>query len=290
MSGSAREWDPGPSLRRHLEAIVGDRSPLGAPQRLKAIETYVGSTFRGAGLQVSEEPIAASRGAWMNVIGDRHAGSDAPLCIIGAHLDSVEKTPGADDNASGAAALLALAEWAGGRPRPGGRCTIRFAAFNLEEWGMVGSAEHAMKLREAGRKVPAMLSLEMIGYTDRLPGSQKYPPGVGVGRPKTGDFISVVGNLSSRDLVKKVGAALGTQRDLPVETLALPGAAAALIGASLSDHASFWRCGYPGVMVGDTAFYRNPNYHLPSDILETLDLAFLEKVTRGLAVFVESYL
>jgi Zn-dependent M28 family amino/carboxypeptidase len=255
-----------------------------------AVESYAASVFKTAGIPMTEEPIAASKGAWKNVIGDLSAGDGAPLCIVGAHLDTVEKTPGADDNASGAAALLALAEWAAGRPRPAGRCTIRFAAFNLEEWGMVGSSEHATKLREAGRKVPAMLSLEMIGYTDRLPGSQKYPPGVGVGRPKTGDFISVVGNTSSRDLVRMVGEALQTQRDLRVETLSIPGAAASLIGASLSDHSSFWRCGYPGVMVGDTAFYRNPNYHLPSDTLETLDLPFLEKVTRGLAVFVESYL
>jgi len=287
----ARSWDPGPALRRHLAALAGERSPLGSPERLRAAESHAEETLRGAGLVVVREPIAQSQGAWSNVIGDLPAaapGSTAPVFIIGAHIDSVEGTPGADDNASGAAALLALAEWAGALARRPSSVTLRFAAFNLEEWGMIGSLEHADSLYEARRSVEGMISLEMIGYTDSKPGSQKYPPGMSIGRRKTGDFISVVGNTASRPLIKRVASALGKGGDLPVETAAIPAAAAFLIGASLSDHSSFWRRGFPAVMVGDTAFYRNPNYHGATDTIETLDLLFLEKVTRGLAVLLES--
>src|SRR5262249_24335801 len=140
---------------------------------------------------VTREPIVAAQGAWHNIIGDREAAGGNPLFIVGAHLDSVEGTPGADDNASGAAALLSLAEWAGARP-PSPRATPRIAAFNLEAWGMTGSLEQAERLHASGRSVEGMISLEMLGYIDEAAGSQQYPPGMSLGRRKSGDFISVV--------------------------------------------------------------------------------------------------
>ncbi len=153
---------------------------------------------------------------------------------------------------------------------------------------MVGSQEHAAALHAAGARLRGMISLEMIAYVDPSPRSQRYPPGLGIGRRKIGDFISVVGDTASKGLVKAVGAALEEGGGLPVETLSLPASAALLVGATLSDHSSFWRRGYPAVMVGDTAFYRNPHYHLPTDALETLSLPFLSKVTRGVARFLET--
>jgi len=282
----AREWDPGPALRRHLEALVGERSPMGTPDRLEGAESYALEVFRAGGLESLREPIAASKGRWGNVVGER-TGGDAPLFVLGAHLDTVEGTPGADDNASGVAALLALAEWSGARARRGG-AVARFVAFNLEEWGMAGSLEHADRLRAEGRAVRGMIALEMIGYVDPSPRSQRYPPGMGIGRRKIGDFISVTGDSASGHLVRDVASALGSAGDLPVESAVLPAAAAMLVGASLSDHSSFWSRGYQAVMVGDTAFYRNPHYHRPTDTLETLSIAFLEKVTRGLAIYLES--
>jgi Zn-dependent M28 family amino/carboxypeptidase len=283
-----RTWDPGPALRRHLEMLVGERSPLGTPDRLKMVESYVDAEFRNAGLLTRREAIGQSKGAWQNVIGDALAAADAPLFVIGAHFDSVERSPGADDNASGVAALLALAERFGTLEKGRSATAIRFAAFNLEEWGMVGSQEHAEALKAVGRRVSGMISLEMIGYVDERPRSQGYPPGIGFGRRKSGDFISVVGNMPSRRLVKDLASAFAAEEELPVESAVIPGAAALLIGAALSDHSSFWRYGYQAVMVGDTAFYRNPNYHRETDTLETLSLPFLEKVTRGLSRYLES--
>src|SRR5882724_5374604 len=268
-------------IQRHLGALIGDRSPLGGPDRLREAESYAQRILQAAGLRVFREPIAAVGGAWCNVFGDIGPVGAVPLFVVGAHLDTVRGTPGADDNASGSAALLALAEWAGGRPAPRSHA-LRFAAFNLEEWGMVGSQEHAAALRRADREVDGMISLEMIGYVDSAPSAQSFPPGMGIGRRRTGDFVSVVGNGASRKLTARVARSLGSA-GLPVETATLPASLAMLIGASLSDHASFWRQGYPAVMVGDTAFYRNPHYHQPTDTLETLSIPFLESVTRGVA-------
>lgn len=210
-----------------------------------------------------------------------------PVFVLGAHIDAVEGSPGADDNASGASAMLALAEHFGSGPPGARRLTLRFAAFNLEEWGMLGSQHHADALRAAGRPVEGMISLEMLGYVDPA-APQRYPPGLGIGRRGKADFISVVGNRASKRLSSAVADELGAVGGLPVETVTLPGAIALLVGAALSDHASFWRHGIPAVMVGDTAFYRNPHYHAPSDRLETLSLPFLGKVTRGLAAFLEA--
>jgi Zn-dependent M28 family amino/carboxypeptidase len=266
---------------------------LGAAGRLREAESYARQVFEGAGLRTFRDPIDEAHGRWANVIGDLPAGCGEeapPLFVMGAHIDAVEGTPGADDNASGVAALLALAERFGAGSCRSGHLTLRFAAFNLEEWGMVGSQHHADGLRAAGRAVEGMISLEMLGYVDPAGGAQSYPPGLGFGRRKKADFISVVGNRASRRLTGQVGAALAEGGGLPVESISLPGAAALLVGAALSDHAPFWRHGIPAVMVGDTAFYRNPHYHRPSDRMETLSLPFLEGVTRGLATFLERLL
>lgn len=283
-------WDPAPDLERHLQAIVGERSPALAPGRLHEIEAMAERTFREAGLATWSEPIATSNGEFRNVIGDREAGGSpgkAPLFIVGAHIDAVKGTPGADDNASGAAALLALAGRYGPMERAGRATSIRFVAFNLEELGMVGSAEHAAALHATGREVAGMISLEMLGYVDARPGAQRFPPGIGFRRRPIGDFISIVGNLGSRGLVKGLADALRSA-GLPVETAVLPAAIATLVGASLSDHSPFWSWGYRAVMIGDTAFYRNPNYHLATDTLETLSLPFLSKVTQGIGAYLET--
>lgn len=265
--------------------MVGERSPEAGAERLRRVETYVEAAFREAGLLARRETITTARGGFHNILGDLPSESSDAIFVVGAHLDAVPGSPGADDNASGAAVLLALAERFGGLPRARSTVALRFAAFNLEEWGMVGSQDHAEALRKAGRSVAGMISLEMVGYVSA--GRQKYPPALGFGRRKSADFISVVGNSESKRLVGAVSSSLRTVPGLPVESLALPAAAALLVGAALSDHSSFWRQGWPAVMVGDTAFYRNPHYHAASDGPETLSIPFMEKVTRGLAAFLE---
>jgi len=200
------------------------------------------------------------------------------LIILGAHFDSVEGTPGADDNASGVAVMLEAARLLS---RFKLRSQVLFCAFNLEELNMIGSTHLAQKLKAAGAKIDAMVSLEMLGYTDSRPGSQKYPFGLKWFYPDRGDFIGVIGNWNSGSLLRRFSRLMLQVQGLAVETLSVPGNGAFIPEVRLSDHSPFWDIGYPALMVTDTSFFRNPHYHRSSDTLETLDVPFMAKVCAG---------
>ena len=146
---------------------------------------------------------------------------------------------------------------------------------------MIGSTHFAKKLKAAGAKVNAMISLEMVGYTDNRPGSQKYPIGLSWFYPEQGNFIAVVGNWNSNSLLKKFSRQLRKVPGLPVETLAVPGNGSLIPAVRLSDHSSFWDLDYPALMVTDTSFFRNPHYHGRTDTIDTLDMGFMAKVCEG---------
>ena len=202
---------------------------------------------------------------------------------MGAHYDVCEEQPGADDNASGIAGLLAVAglfqKYA---PRLDYR--IDFAAYTLEEPPVfrsesMGSYIHARSLHDAGVEIMGMACLEMIGYYTDAPKSQEYPLSLmKLFYPTRGDFIGVVGNFGSRRLTRHFKGALALTT-LPVESLTAP---AFLPGVDFSDHLNFWKYGHPAVMITDTAFYRDPNYHAASDVIETLDFAKMQEVVKGL--------
>ena len=137
-----------------------------------------------------------------------------------------------------------------------------------------------------------MISLEMVGYRDSKPGSQSYPIYVDPTRyPDTGDFIAVVGNDPSAKLTQQVTEGMrDSQPTLPVEQLIVSGSGVEFDEVRLSDHSSFWDHAIPAVMITDTAFFRNPNYHQPSDTLDTLDLEFIRDTTEAVAGFLQHYL
>jgi Peptidase family M28 len=203
------------------------------------------------------------------------------IILIGAHYDVVIGTPGADDNASGTAALLELARLlAGSRPAR----TVRLVAFTLEEppyfWtDSMGSVRYAKAARARGDAITAMLSLESLGYYSTEPGSQHYPPVLGWFYPSVGDFVAVVGDIRSRGLVHRV------VRDLRSH-LSMPSTGAATFaffpGVGWSDHWSFWQEGYPAVMVSATATFRNPHYHMESDGPTVVDAERLARVVHAL--------
>ncbi|MGC4073129.1 MAG: M20/M25/M40 family metallo-hydrolase [Nibricoccus sp.] len=207
--------------------------------------------------------------------------SPAEVVVIGAHYDSVPQTPGADDNASGVAALLALAEkWSKAAPER----TVRFVAFTNEEpiyfqTELMGSRVYAKACKARGDRIAAMLSLETMGYFSDEKGSQKYPFPLSLVYPSRGNFIAVVGNRESKALVKRVRKTFERAKVIPVESASLPGG---LQGVGWSDHWSFWQEGYPAVMITDTAPFRNPNYHKPTDTVPTLDYVRLGAAVRGL--------
>ena len=207
-------------------------------------------------------------------------GSRSPeqLLIVGAHYDTVSGTPGADDNASGVAALLALADAFAAKPQAR---TIRFVAFTNEEppyfqTDDMGSARYAARCKQRGEDIVAMISLESMGYFSDEPNSQNYPPEIAEQYPTTGNFAAIVGNLESAPLVDFIHSSFKHVDVIPSVSGSFP---PHLEGVGWSDQWSFWREGYPAVMITDTAIFRNPNYHKSGDKPATLDFRRLAWTT-----------
>ena len=183
------------------------------------------------------------------------------IVLIGAHYDTVSESPGANDNASGVAALLEIARLLAAKPLAR---SVRFVAFVNEEapffytWKM-GSHRYARRAHERGDNITAMLSLETIGYYSDANGSQQYPnPVYAWLYPSIGNFIGFVGNLALRKLVLQCLGSFRRHSAFPSEGIAAPGR---MMGIHWSDHWSFWQEGYTAVMVTDTALFRYPHYH-----------------------------
>ncbi len=273
------------ALRRHLERLVGERNPRTSPQSLRAAGDTLAAFFESIGLAVSREEVAFEGASFQNIYGAQAGADPGPgTFIIGAHYDTVEGTPGADDNASAVAALLEIARCLQGIPL---RVPVIFAGFTLEEYGFVGSQLMAERLRKNNDNILGMISLEMLGYRTRQPGSQTYPPYIDPRNyPDTGDFIAVVGNEPSSRLTQALADTLKRQAPaLGVEHLILPGRGDSFQEMRLSDHCPFWENDFRAVMVTDTAFFRNPHYHQPSDTVATLDLEFIRDIATGLAAY-----
>jgi len=271
----------------HLAGEIGPRSPSHGDALDQAAD-YIASVLAAYGYAVQRQEYAWRGRPVYNLIAEL-PGTPQPeeTVILGAHYDTVPWTPGADDNASGVAVLLELARLA--RALKPGR-TVRFVAFTLEEppaffTSRQGSRVYARSLHERKERVVAMVSLEMLGYYRDEPGSQRFPffP-MRYLYPTTGNFLAVVGNLRSRELVREVAEAFRQGSTLPVETLAT---SPLVPGVALSDHSAFWHYGYRAVMVTDTAFFRNPNYHRPEDRPETLDPARMAACVEGLLAVVK---
>lgn len=268
-------------LQAHLVEIVRDRDPYLAPMGHLYVREYIRQQLAQWGT-VEVHGFLVRGQSHQNLILNLSARLDQhqarPPILIGAHYDAVPGTPGADDNATGVAVLLETARLLTLEPA---QHPIRLVAFDLEEYGLLGSARYATALKQQGQPLRLMLSLEMLGYCDATPGSQQYPPGLQFFYPNCGDFIGLIGNLSTLpDLihlsrwVRKIG--------VPCEWLPAGQRGLIVPATRLSDHAPFWDAGYRALMVTDTSFFRNPHYHQESDRLGTLDLDFLTGVCHGL--------
>jgi len=280
---------------RELTVAIGERSVV-TPENLKLTEEYIAATYRGLGLLVEKEEYRYGGLQVANVIsridlGSR-AGAPAMRYLLGAHYDSVEGTVGADDNASAVAVQLEVARNLAALKQVGSRpVSVKFVSFALEEPPVFGtryqgSAVHARNARARGEVIDGMLCLEMVGYACREPGCQDYPfPVNWMGYPNTGDFIGIVGSFSSRALTRSLVESFARNPELPVVSLNVPFNGWPLPAVRLSDHASFWDQGYRAVMITDSAFFRNPHYHLPSDTLDTLDFRFMAELVESLVAF-----
>ncbi len=270
-------------LRRdvtHLGGTIGQRN-LKCYDALGEAAGFLERSLQAAG----HDP----RRQWYEARGKRFAnlevevrGADRAdeVLIVGAHYDTAPGSPGANDNGSSLAALLALARHFSGVSTPR---TLRLVAFTNEEHPFtrtkqMGSRVYAMRCRERGEHVVGMLSLETIGYCSREPGSQKLSLG---GRllPTTGDFLALVANRPSRELLDRVYRSWQGHSRVKAQRVVLP---THFPGAWSSDHWSFWKAGYPALMLTDTAPLRYPHYHKPGDTPEQVQFGWLEQVTRGL--------
>lgn len=273
-------------LRKDVVALTatGQRN-TSTPGTLARGAAMLDAAFASAGYAVKRLPYDADGVKVENLEATIEGASR--VVVVGAHYDSAIGAPGADDNASGVAALLALARMFHGS-KPG--ATLRFVAFVNEEpphfWNpTMGSLVYAKACKARGDDVVAMLSLETLGYYRDEPGTQQYPPVVRWLYPSTGNFVGFVGDLGSRGLVRDAVRTFRGSASFPSEGASLPGF---VTGVGWSDQWSFWQVGYPGVMVTDTAPFRNPNYHHATDTADTLDYDRLARVTRGLEAVIRA--
>lgn len=257
-------------------------------ERMQKTENYIESEFAALGYSVTKQAFKFEHKTYHNIIAELKGNDpEAGILVVGAHYDSVRTSPGADDNASGIAGLLGISRLLAGKKL---ERTVRFVAFALEEPPVyrsrnMGSYHYARSLHDSGIAVEGMICLEMIGYFTDREGSQHYPlPFMKLRFPKTGNFIALVGSRKSKAFTDILAAGFKESTDLPLVTLNAP---AIVIGIDFSDHWSFGKFDYPAFMVTDTAFYRNPNYHAPSDLPDTLDYIRMAKVVEGLAGAVE---
>lgn len=271
-------------IRGHIRALEGVRHPLEAAEALERAADYITESLRSFDYDVADHCFPDNGRLYRNVIATRR-GLHRPheRVVVLAHYDTVAGTPGADDNASGVAVLLEIARLLA---RFRFERSIHFIGVCLEEnekdddpdSGTRGSRALAAYTRENCWNIEGVVVLESVAYAGDAV-VQTVPPGVPVPVPETGNFIAVVGNEWSRELVDGFARVIERQRiDLPHVTLMVPGNGEVLPDSRRSDHAPFWDEGYRAVMVTDTTNFRNPHYHRSSDTLMTLNMEFAAKV------------
>lgn len=287
------------NLKTHIKALtvdIGERS-VSLPANLRRAEDYITTFYKDIGLSVHRETYSFHDLEVSNVI------TEVKLCdrptnryLLGAHYDSVSGTVGADDNGSAVAVQLETARILNKlRLTEDLNIAVKFVSFALEEPPAFltryrGSRVHARKAKHAGEQIDGMICLEMVGYTCHRSGCQKYPfPLMFMNYPKQGNYIGIVGNFGSRNFTRSLYESFRKNPQLPVVKLTVPFGGWMMPSVRLSDHTSFWERGYKAVMITDTAFYRNPHYHLESDTMDKLDFAFMAELVKSLLGFFRSH-
>jgi len=286
-------------LKSHLKMLtqtIGERSVF-LPENRKRTAEYIASFYKTNGMPVRGEPYPYGNFTVTNIVSEiSFSENPSKHYLLGAHYDSVGGTVGADDNASAVAVQLEIARQLNGlKGREDLDLAVTFVSFALEEppaYGTrhMGSRVYAKKAKKEKKKIDGMICLEMVGYVCHQPGCQDYPfPLMFFGYPKEGNYIGIVGNFGSRKLTNGLFKSFEKNENLPVIKLTVPLGGWILPAVRLSDHASFWDQGFRAVMITDTAFFRNPHYHLPSDTMEKLDYRFMAELVDSLVAFFRSH-
>ena len=277
-------------LREHVQMLagtIGERN-LWRCEALDRAARYVSAQFSSAGYAPNLQTFEVAKIPVSNVEAElTGAARAAEIVVIGAHYDTVSGCPGANDNATGVAAVLELAQRFSRRPQPR---TMRFVTFVNEEppffkTAHMGSVVYANAAKVRGDRITAMLSLETMGYYSDEKGSQQYPGEIGSLYPDVGNFIGFVANTASARLLSKARRAFERRTPFPLESVAAPDD---VPGVGWSDHWAFWQAGYAAMMVTDTAPYRYPWYHTAEDTPDRIDYEKLAQVVDGLEAVIES--
>lgn len=272
------------NLYRHVDFLTRTPEPRNF-YHLKALNLaadYIASVFKEYSDRIESQPFRIEGQEYKNIICS-FGPEKAERIIVGAHYDVCGNQAGADDNASAVAGLLEIGRLLS-QNRSSLNSRIDLVSYTLEEppfFGteMMGSSVHAQFLKSNHIHVKVMLCLEMIGYFSDETNSQKFPLGLlGWFYPSTANFISIVSNLKSHSMAKKIKSLMQANSKIKIFQLTSP---ALLPGVDFSDHRNYWKQGYKAVMITDTAFYRNPHYHQETDLIETLDFRRMAEVVRG---------
>ena len=281
---------PPENLRTHVQVLageVGERNVYN-PTALARAADYIEQQWRTQGYEIVRYTYRVSDTDCANIEVTRRGTSRSnEIVLVGAHYDSVLGSPGANDNASGVAAMLELSRFFA---HYGTARTIRFVAFVNEEppffeTERMGSRVYAKMARARGDDIRAMLSLETMGYYSDARRSQHYPAIFSLFYSDRGNFIAFVSDFSSRQSLLQAVAAFRAHSDFPVECVAT---SRRIVGIGWSDHGSFWLNGYPALMVTDTAVFRYPYYHTVEDTPDKVNYDALARVTEGLCGVVTS--
>ena len=280
-AASSTPVDPA-RLEAHVRMLAETLAPrdYAHPENLDRVAAYVRAAFEKTGGRLSEQVYEVAGRHYRNVIAS-YGPESGERIVVGAHYDTCQPLPGADDNASGVAGLIELAQLIG-RRAPSLRTDL--VAFTLEEppffrTSYMGSRKHAAQLRADDVKLRGMISLEMIGYFSDEPGSQHFPSSLlELFYPTVGNYVAVVGRVGGGGIVRRVKRAMRGASSLPVYSLNGP---RFVPGIDFSDHASYWDEGYAAAMVTDTAFFRNLAYHTPEDTADRLDYRRMALVVQG---------
>jgi Zn-dependent M28 family amino/carboxypeptidase len=271
-------------VKRHVDILaeqIGERN-IWKYKALEGSVEFIETAFNDLNFQVAIQNYSVEGKSVRNLeIELKGTDFSDEIVVVGAHYDTVFGTPGADDNASGVAALLELARLLSIQKF---RRSIRFVAFVNEEPPFfmtknMGSRVYAHRSRKRKENIVAMLCLESIGYYSVEKGSQQYPFPFSLYYPDIGNFVAFVGNMSSKDLVHQAIASFRNHTAFPSEGIA---AQPWIPGIGWSDQWSFWKENYPAIMITDTAPYRYRFYHTSGDTPEKLDYECLARVVMGL--------
>lgn len=252
-------------------------------ENLRATENFLINTLKEQGHSVNIQEYGANKYKNIEVVLEPKNESNTQTIVIGAHYDTHEASPGADDNGSAVVILLELANRFK-QHYDSSNTRLRIVFFANEEPPFfksedMGSTRYATMLYNNKENVKGMYAFDMLGRFTQEPDSQHYPFLFAPFFPSTGNFVAFIGTTDSRKIIQESIGAFRENAAFPSEGVSAP---RYIQGIDFSDHLSFYHYGWPALMISDTAFYRNLDYHTEKDTIDRLNIDKMAQLTDDL--------